>query len=92
MNSSNLAEDLVPAFDQHSDVIHARELTRSMNQYLTERGVDWACRVEVTKRGKWYELAGQVDSQWTRAVLFSKLPARGGRRYIVDKLYVISTN
>jgi hypothetical protein len=69
--------------------VELTELRRSVRDYLAERGVGGLCDVEVRVDRGWYELAGRVDSHWTRAVLFSFVPPRNGRRYVIDKLKVI---
>lgn len=64
------------------------KLRRSVSDYIAQKGVERYCDVAVKKNGQWFEFSGQVDSHWTRAVLFSLVPAKGGRRYVVDKLRV----
>ena len=47
-----------------------------------------AYNVDVSMDGKWCVLEGTVDSQMTRAAIFSLIPDRDGRRFIVDRLQV----
>ncbi len=64
-------------------------LRKRMDQYLMERGVGHFCNVTVRKSGQWFELAGCVDGQWSRAILFSMVPKQGGKQYIVDRLQIV---
>jgi hypothetical protein len=57
---------------------------------LIERGVGHFCHVTVNRKGQWFELQGAIDSQWTRAVLFSLVPKNNGRRFIIDKLRFVT--
>jgi GH15 family glucan-1,4-alpha-glucosidase len=78
--------------ENRGDGAHAasetRSLRESIEEYLLRRGVAEYCSVEVQRSGDWFELNGRVDSHWTRAVLFSMVPPRDGRRFIVDRLRV----
>ena len=47
-------------------------------------------RVIRVHKGRWFELSGKVDSYWTRSVLFSLVPKKNGRRFIIDKLQVVT--
>ena len=66
------------------------DLKKSITAYLKERGVNHFCKVTVTLKGRWFELSGKVDSYWTRSVLFSLVPKKNGRRFIIDKLQVVT--
>ena len=66
------------------------EVRSAVNRYLIERNVGHYCQVTVNLREKWFELEGLVDSQWTRAVLFSLVPPDNGKRYIIDKLKIVN--
>ena len=50
--------------------------------------VDAICDVDVSVSGKWVTFEGRVDSQEMRTALFDLVPARDGKRYIVDRLQV----
>jgi hypothetical protein len=65
------------------------KLREAIDRYLIERGVGHYCKVTVHQDGRWFDLEGTVDSQWSRAVLFSMVPSREGRRHIVDRLQVV---
>ena len=63
------------------------ELRNAVDRYLLERGVGHFCHVTVNLRAGWFELKGTIDSQWTRAILFSLVPEdRDGERFIIDRL------
>ena len=64
------------------------QLREAIDRYLIERGVGHYCKVTVRQQGPWFELEGTVDSQWSRAVLFSMVPSEGGKRHIVDRLQI----
>ena len=76
--------------DDPSFKISAQELKKRITTYLIDRGVGHFCEVSVNQQGRFYELSGCVDSFWTRSVLFSLVPKQRGRRYIIDKLQVVS--
>jgi hypothetical protein len=64
-------------------------IRRAVNRYLEDRGVGDYCKVTVNQQGFIFEIEGTVDSQWTRAVVFSLIPLCNGKRYIVDRLQVL---
>ena len=64
------------------------ELRSAIHSFLSERGVGRRCHVTVNRKGCWYELKGNVDSQWTRCIIFSLVPKVDGHRCIIDKLHV----
>ena len=66
------------------------ELRNAVDRYLIERGIGHFCHVTINHKDKWFELKGSIDSQWTRAVLFSLVPASNGRRFIIDKLKFVA--
>ena len=65
------------------------QLREKIDRYLIERGVGHYCNVTVRQEGRWFELEGTVDSQWSRAVLFSMVPSAEGKRHIVDRLQIV---
>ena len=66
------------------------ELRNAVNWYLIERNVGHYCQVTISLKENWFEFEGLIDSQWTRAVLFSLVPPENGKRHIVDKLKIVS--
>lgn len=65
------------------------ELRRDIERYLLSSGRERFCKVKITRDGHWFELAGHVDSHWTRAALFTFIPKTRGARHVVDKLRVV---
>ena len=65
------------------------ELRHAIDRCLIERNVGHYCQVTVDLKERWFELEGFIDSEWTRAVLFSLVPATNGKRYIIDKLKIV---
>jgi hypothetical protein len=66
------------------------ELRNAVDRYLIERDIGHYCQVTVSHEGGWFELEGSIDSQWTRAVLFSLVPTQSGKRFIIDKLRIVT--
>ena len=63
---------------------------RAVNDYLDQRGLEPFYDVAVKKDGIWFEFSGRIDSQWTRAILFSLVPKQAGCRFVIDNLMVDS--
>jgi hypothetical protein len=91
--SENNMEQLIEIAKMHQEVRKAStevwRIRQQADRFLMERGVGHYCNVTVNKRGHWFELEGTIDSQWSRAVLFSLVPSDGGKRYIVDRLQIV---
>lgn len=66
------------------------ELRNAVDRFLIERGVGHYCHVTVNRSGEWFELDGQIDSQWSRGVIFNMVPPINGKRYVVDKLKIVA--
>jgi hypothetical protein len=72
-----------------ANVMPIARIRRAVNRYLEDRGVKEYCEVMVNQQGFVFEVKGTVDSQWTRAVVFSMIPTCNGKRHIVDRLQVL---
>ncbi len=67
-------------------------IRRAIDEYLRERGVADFCRVTVTPKADGFEIAGTVDSQWARAVVFSLMRPLDDKGRILDRLEVLDVS
>jgi hypothetical protein len=64
------------------------DFLRDSRRVLEERGLDREYRLQVVRHGRWFLIAGRVDSHQTKSILFGLVPEIDEARWIVDRLHI----
>ena len=67
---------------------HVRRLIERADRYLSEKDLAQRCSLMVERQGRWFMIAGRVDSHRTKTAIFGLVPEQDGAQWIVDRLHV----
>ena len=93
VNSEENAEPFNHALTSNAPDVDINALQDAVNELIAVPGLvsnssESPFSVDVSKDGHWWVLEGTVNSQATRAAIFSLIPGRDGRRFIIDRIQV----